>query len=132
MRIQGSILDQDMNTVPFANVTEKGTNNRVSADADGRFSINVASANSVLVFSHASHDSVELRAGSFISYVEMPSNLLDEVVITPTRPQTPVANPDNKTDLTFLYVALAAGIVYFLTRPATAATPKKPVPTAIL
>src|SRR5690606_28678858 len=50
--IKGTITDQDGTPLPGANVVVKGTNNGVTADFDGNFSISIDSKNAVLVVSY--------------------------------------------------------------------------------
>jgi TonB-linked SusC/RagA family outer membrane protein len=62
--VTGRIVDS--NNKPFAgvNVVEKGTNNGVISDADGKFSINVASASSILTFTFVGYDLQEINVGT--------------------------------------------------------------------
>lgn len=50
-QVSGAVLDQENNPLPGANILEKGTNNVVQSDLDGKFSINLKSQNAVLVVS---------------------------------------------------------------------------------
>ncbi len=50
-QVSGMIMDQANKPLPSANILEKGTNNVVQSDIDGKFSINLKSQNAVLVVS---------------------------------------------------------------------------------
>lgn len=60
------IISDDYNdgTMPGVNVIEKGTNNGTISDFDGKFTIKVANANSVLVFSFIGYATQEIVVGS--------------------------------------------------------------------
>ncbi|HET9487966.1 MAG TPA: SusC/RagA family TonB-linked outer membrane protein, partial [Chryseosolibacter sp.] len=49
--ITGTVLDAESQPLPGASVIEKGTSNGTTTDADGRFSIDVVSENTILVIS---------------------------------------------------------------------------------
>ena len=59
--ISGTITDKDLNneTLPFATVTVKGTNNSKQTDIDGKYSIEVAPGTHILVFSFLGYESQE-------------------------------------------------------------------------
>jgi TonB-dependent starch-binding outer membrane protein SusC len=82
--VTGRISDPNGLALPGVNVIEKGTVNGVMSDADGKFSLNVASANSVLVFSFIGYVSQEVTVGTQttinISLVES-ATALDEIVV---------------------------------------------------
>lgn len=83
--ITGRITSSSQNS-PLENVTvtERGTNNRVSADASGNYSIKLTRDNSELVFSYVGYSSKEVPVGAFSSVdvsLENAANL-DEVVVT--------------------------------------------------
>src|SRR5690348_7284825 len=62
--VTGKVTSSDDGSpVPGANVVEKGTNNGVSTDADGNFTINVGD-NAVLVVSFVGYQSKELTVGA--------------------------------------------------------------------
>lgn len=63
-RITGSITDKDALPLPGVNILEKGTINGAISDVNGKFSISVASVNSVLVFSFVGYTSQEITVGS--------------------------------------------------------------------
>jgi len=72
MKISGSLLEYD-NLTPIvnANVIEVGTNNRTTTDSDGKFTINVASGESQIKFSHIQYDFDTVIASEFHSYFEL-------------------------------------------------------------
>ncbi|MDQ6758143.1 MAG: SusC/RagA family TonB-linked outer membrane protein [Bacteroidota bacterium] len=63
-QITGRITDQKGDAVPLASVTIKGTNTGTAADENGRFSINVPGANSILVISSVGFQSQEIKIGN--------------------------------------------------------------------
>jgi len=50
VKITGTVLDSKGLSLPSATVLEKGTKNAVTADFDGTFTINVSSADAILIF----------------------------------------------------------------------------------
>jgi TonB-linked SusC/RagA family outer membrane protein len=62
--VKGTVTDEDGGVLPGVNVLEKGTTNGTSTDADGNFTINVASGSSVLVFTFIGYVSQEVPVGS--------------------------------------------------------------------
>ena len=83
--ITGSVLDENGAGVPFASLTEKGTNRGVSADADGNFTINT-STGTVLVVTATGFGTTEVTvgAGTTLNVVVTrgEGQLIDEVVVT--------------------------------------------------
>jgi iron complex outermembrane receptor protein len=82
--VTGRIVDNTGQTLPGVNIVEKGTVNGAVSDVDGRFSINVASASSVLVFSFVGYTTQEVTVGtqSTISITLEESAVgLDEIVV---------------------------------------------------
>jgi TonB-linked SusC/RagA family outer membrane protein len=83
--IKGQITDEKGEPVAGVNVSEKGTNNTVVSDKDGKYSINVKDANSVLLFSHVGYLDIEIKAGSSSATVvkmePLSKNLEDVVVV---------------------------------------------------
>jgi iron complex outermembrane receptor protein len=82
--ITGRITDNDGLPLAGVNVLEKNTTNGVIADADGKYSISVASANSILVFSFIGYETQEATVGSR-SVVDVSLKLaltgLDEIIV---------------------------------------------------
>ncbi len=60
VRITGTVTDAGRDPLIGVNVIEKGTMNGTVTDTDGNFTLNVASTNSVLVFSYVGFRSQEL------------------------------------------------------------------------
>lgn len=82
--ISGRITDDKGQALPGVNIVEKGTTNGAISDADGRYTINVASPNSVLVFSFVGYTSLEVTVGSQTSIsVSLTESAvgLDEIVV---------------------------------------------------
>ncbi|SDE53028.1 SusC/RagA family TonB-linked outer membrane protein [Ulvibacter litoralis] len=83
--LKGKILDKNGDTVPFANVIEKGTTNGTTTDIDGKFTIDVPNLPATLVFSSLGYETVEqvvnTAAPMTINFVES-AQALDEVVVT--------------------------------------------------
>lgn len=82
--VTGRITDNDGQPLAGVNVLEKNTTNGVIADADGKYSISVASTNSILVFSFIGYETQEATVGSK-SVVDVSLKLvltgLDEIVV---------------------------------------------------
>jgi len=83
--VTGTILDETGAPVPFASVTEKGTNHGVAADANGTFSIN-ARTGTVLIITAAGFGSREITVGSGstanITLTKGEGQEIEEVVVT--------------------------------------------------
>jgi len=82
--ISGSITDKDGNPLPGANIVEKGTNNGVTADFDGNFSIEVANKNITLVVSYIGYATKEfpINGNTTVSIIlEESAAGLDEVIV---------------------------------------------------
>jgi len=62
--VRGHIADESGNALPGVNILEKGTLNGAISDANGDFSITVASSNSVLAFSFIGYLTQEVTVGS--------------------------------------------------------------------
>jgi len=62
--VSGRVTDASGEALPGVNIIEKGTLNGAISDFDGRYTISVASSNSVLVFSFVGYTSQELTVGS--------------------------------------------------------------------
>jgi Ca-activated chloride channel homolog len=83
--VHGVISDSNGNSVPFANIVEKGTHNGVVADSMGRFSIKVKNEKSILVVSAAGYTKSELRIGKKTELavrLKTSEEKLEEVVVT--------------------------------------------------
>jgi len=84
-RVSGSITDETGSTVPGVSILEKGTTNGTTTDNDGKYSLNVAGSNSILVFSFIGYTTQEINVGSQTT-IDLPLALdvksLEEVVVT--------------------------------------------------
>ena len=83
--ITGTVSDGTGTPLPGVNIVEKGTNNGVTSDFDGNYSITVSDSNAILVFSYLGFKPFEasISGRSTISVsLEEDTQLLDEVVVT--------------------------------------------------
>ncbi len=84
LTVTGTVLEANQQTMPGVNVIEKGTSNGTVTDADGKFSLTVASENSVLIFSFIGYVSQEIPVqGQTVITVTLQSDVetLSEVVV---------------------------------------------------
>ena len=82
--IQGTVSDIN-GPLPGANILEQGTQNGVSTDFDGNFTITVSNENSIIEVSYTGFVSQEISVGNQSSIdivLEEDSQLLQEVVVT--------------------------------------------------
>ncbi|WP_209405038.1 TonB-dependent receptor [Pseudozobellia sp. WGM2] len=83
--ITGKITDAESGEPLLGvNIVEKGTANGVASDFDGNYSIDVASANAVLVFTSLGYQSKEISVGNNVIVdvsLELGANQLDEFVV---------------------------------------------------
>ncbi|HLN22015.1 MAG TPA: TonB-dependent receptor [Bacteroidales bacterium] len=82
--VTGRVLDTGNNPMAGVTIQEKGTTNGTLSGADGTYSILVASANSILVFSFVGYESQEVTVGNQASItVNLGSSTtaLEEVVV---------------------------------------------------
>jgi TonB-linked SusC/RagA family outer membrane protein len=82
--ITGTVSDENNAGIPGVNVLEKGTTNGVVSDENGKYSIQVKDAKSVLVFSYIGYITKELQAGSqpvLDIKMEVSSQELSDVVV---------------------------------------------------
>lgn len=114
MIVSGSVLDNEMGIIPFANVEVIGENRFATADASGRFSIVANSASSLLKFSHVAFDFDTISVAEFQNdgYVQLWPSSLDEVVVI--NPNTPKPKEKDNSLLWFLgigsLIAIAIGV----------------------
>ena len=81
-KVRGVVKDANGEPLIGATVMVKGTNNGVSTDASGAFSINAA-AGKTLIVSYVGYKSKEVKAANGLNVVlESTSTSLDEVVVT--------------------------------------------------
>ncbi len=84
IEITGVVTDSKNLPIPSANVIEKGTNNGVQTDLDGKFTIRVSGTNSVLVFSFIGFENKEVTVGqskSLSVILNEQNSALNEVVV---------------------------------------------------
>ncbi|HTG55898.1 MAG TPA: SusC/RagA family TonB-linked outer membrane protein [Niabella sp.] len=89
--VTGTVLDEAAAPVPFASVSVKGTSVGVSADADGKYTIN-AKDGAVLVFSATGYNTAEVtvRNGTANAVLKKgEGEVIDEVVVTALGIQRP-------------------------------------------
>ena len=82
--LQGTVTDATGTPLPGVNVIEKGTNNGAITDANGHFSISVASEESVLVFSFIGYLGEEYVVGKTTNFnitLDEDIQQLDEIVV---------------------------------------------------
>jgi len=82
--ITGTITGPQGNPLPGVNVVQKGTNNGVSADFDGNYSITLREGSDILVFSSLGFAEVEETVGNRTTIdisMQEDSESLDEVVV---------------------------------------------------
>lgn len=84
IKISGVVKDAQGMPVPGVNVLEKGTNNGVQTDLDGKFSMRVSGANSILVFSYIGFETLSKTVGQSKSLnivLKDENSTLNEVVV---------------------------------------------------
>ncbi len=82
--VTGTVTDESNTGIPGVNVLEKGTNNGIVSDKDGKYSINVKDENSVLVFSFIGYVTKEVTVGSGSTVdvrLDVSSQELNDVVV---------------------------------------------------
>ena len=83
--LSGKVNSDSGESVPFANVIQKGTSNGTTTDMDGSFSIDVESLPATLVFSSLGYGTIEqeISSGDPVTIMMMESGeALDEIVVT--------------------------------------------------
>lgn len=84
-RVSGVVTDENSAPVPGVNIVEKGSSNGTTTDAEGRYTVNVAGSNSILVFSFIGYVTQEVQVGTQSTVdVSMSPDVqaLEEVVVT--------------------------------------------------
>lgn len=82
--VSGVIYDEANQTLPGANIIEKGTTNGVQSDLDGKFSITVKSQNAILVFSYLGYFSKEINVNgekNITVVLKENASQLEEIVV---------------------------------------------------
>lgn len=115
MIVSGSILDDQMGIIPYANVVVVDENRSITADKDGKFSIQVNSQNSILQFSHAGYDYDTITVSEFnnLGYINLYSASLEPVNVTNNYKSSKVA-----------LIALGIGALIILANTLRKRTPK--------
>ncbi|MFT7434932.1 MAG: TonB-linked SusC/RagA family outer membrane protein [Psychromonas sp.] len=83
-KVSGTVTDETGVGMPGVNVTQKGTTTGAITNVDGKFSLNVENANSILVFSFVGYQAQEVVVGSqsIINLSLAPDQgTLDEIVV---------------------------------------------------
>lgn len=84
IEITGVVTDSKNMPIPGVNIKEKGTNNGIQSDFDGKFSIRVSGSNSILVFSFVGFETLEITIGQSKSLnviLKDQNSALNEVVV---------------------------------------------------
>src|SRR5690606_22137371 len=83
--IKGVITDESGNSLPGVTIKVKGSNVGVVSNSDGRYTINVPSANAILVFSSVGFNNQEIDIGGRttvnVQLIEQNQSLEDVVVV---------------------------------------------------
>ena len=82
--VTGTVMDPDGEPLPGVAITVKGTTQGMASDSDGKFSINVPSASSVLVFTYIGKKPREITVGSqreLRVVMEDDTQVIEEVVV---------------------------------------------------
>jgi TonB-dependent starch-binding outer membrane protein SusC len=90
-RITGKVVDAEGNALGGVNVLEKGTLNGAITDANGSFSVNVASSSSILTLSFIGFSTQEVTVGDQTSLtitLKQALSALDEIVVVGYSTQT--------------------------------------------
>lgn len=85
VRVSGTIVDDNGNSVPGVSVVEKGTTNGTSSDLDGKYTLTVSSSNAILQFSFVGMVTLDeaVNGRSTVNVTMKASEIgLDEVVVT--------------------------------------------------
>src|SRR5665811_554137 len=82
--IAGTVRDENGAAMIGVTILEKGTGNGTVTDLDGRYTIAVKDAGSVLVFSYVGYERQEITVNnqSQINVSMVPDNTLEQVVVT--------------------------------------------------
>jgi len=84
LTVSGTVSDENNVTMPGVNVIEKGTANGTTTDSNGKFSISVSDAESVLLFSFIGYQTQEISVQGQTSITVILKNditTLEEVVV---------------------------------------------------
>ena len=62
--VSGTVTDQSGQPLPGASILEKGTNNGIQTDFDGKYLLTVSNADAVLIISYLGFTTQEVAVGS--------------------------------------------------------------------
>lgn len=117
-KIEGSVLSEESDVLAGATVHEINEFGfpvaNYKTDNDGKFSLNVASKDSLIRFKHFGYNDLEMKASEFysVAYLKPAVNIV-------------VAGKNSNTLLYVLLAAAALTAIYYATRP------KKPQPKKV-
>jgi hypothetical protein len=81
--VSGKVLDEKGVPIPFATVTEKGTKNGTSADANGNFSLEVRGNTIVVSSTGFNSREVSVQGRNDVNVqLTAAANVIDEVIVT--------------------------------------------------
>jgi TonB-linked SusC/RagA family outer membrane protein len=81
--VSGKVLDEKGVPIPFATVTEKGTKNGTSADANGNFSLEVRGNSLTISSTGFNSKDLNIQGKTFINVqLAAAANVIDEVIVT--------------------------------------------------
>jgi TonB-linked SusC/RagA family outer membrane protein len=83
--VSGTVTDENGEPAPGVSIVEKGTTNGTASDTQGKFVLNVADANSILVFSFIGYKTQEMAVGGRTVVdlkLEADVTALQEIVVT--------------------------------------------------
>jgi TonB-linked SusC/RagA family outer membrane protein len=83
--IKGTVYDKEGNSLPFANIIEKGTVNGTQSDSNGNYTLDVADENAILVVSYLGYNSAEVLIGNQLIidiHLDESTSSLSEVIVT--------------------------------------------------
>jgi TonB-dependent starch-binding outer membrane protein SusC len=84
-KVSGTVTDENGSAVPGVSILERGTTNGTTTDMDGKYTLNVAGSNAIMVFSFIGYITQEIPVGSQTT-IDLPLQLdvksLEEVVVT--------------------------------------------------
>ncbi len=84
VQVTGTIVDASGQPLPGANILEKGTTNGTQSDFDGKFALDVAGENAILVVSYIGFATKEVTVGSQTNFsitLDEDAASLDEIVV---------------------------------------------------
>ncbi|MBU2019592.1 MAG: SusC/RagA family TonB-linked outer membrane protein, partial [Bacteroidetes bacterium] len=87
LKVRGTVLDQgDKKLIPGAVVQEKGTDNKVLSDLEGKFEISVTDKNAILMVKYFGYDLTEINIGTdpsnVVVFIKSTAQEIGEIVVT--------------------------------------------------